>query len=305
MDKPLDLPPFPTRVAALRKWVGGSFTPYLYILPFFLSFAAFGLFPLLYAFRLSFTRWHGAGVPEFIGLSNYTFLLQDAIFQTSLVNSVVLWLLVVPAQTFLSILVASLLTRPLRGRQAFRTIFLIPYLVPLVAIAQVWLILFNQDFGAVNTLLGMLHLGKVGWLNTEAWAKPTIALLVFWKGFGFSTLIMLAAIQNVPTDIYESANLDGASGAQQFWYITIPLMRRTIAFFMVIATLGILQMFAEPYVLTSGGPYNSSTTAGYMLLQYTRNLDLGTGAANSFLLMIIVTIVSLVMLRLMRANQEV
>jgi ABC-type sugar transport system permease subunit len=182
---------------------------------------------------------------------------------------------------------------------------LVPYLVPLVAIAQVWLILFDRDFGAVNSFLHILHLPSVGWLTTDTWAKPTIALLVFWKGFGFSTLIMLAAIQAIPADVYESAALDGATGTDQFRYITVPLMRRTIAFFMVISTLAILQMFAEPYVLTGGGPYNSTTTAGFGLYRYIQNLDLGTGAANSFLLMIIMMGISLLMLRFMRAGDEV
>lgn len=289
-------------VEQVRRWLGGSFAPYLFVLPFFVMFAAFGLYPLAYAFFLSFTNWRGAGVPQFIGLDNYIFLLQNASFWGALFNSLHLWLLIVPVQTFLSVLVAYLLTRPLVLQSAFRTIFLVPYLVPLVAIAQVWLILFNRDFGAVNSVLQVFGIPKIGWLTTEFWAKPTIALLVFWKGFGFSTLIMLAGMQTIPQDIYESAALDGASGPKQFWYITVPLMRRTIAFFLVIATLGVLQMFAEPFVLTGGGPYNSTTTAGFALYRYTRNLDLGTGAANSFLLMIIVIGLSLAMLRFMRAR---
>jgi ABC-type sugar transport system permease subunit len=292
-------------IERLRRWLGGSYAPYLFILPFFLMFFIFGLYPLLYALALSFTRWHGAGVPKFIGMNNYTFLLQDDTFWTSLSNSVVMWLLVVPIQIFLSILVASVLSRPLKLRSIFRTIFLIPYLVPLVAVAQVWLILFNRDFGAINAVLQEVNVQNIGWLTTTQWSKVTIALLVLWKGFGFSILIMLASIQNIPLDIYESAELDGATGWAKFWYITVPLMRRTIAFFMVIATLGILQMFAEPYVLTGGGPKNSTTTAGYALLSYIRSLDLGTGAANSFLLMTLVTMVSLAMLKMMRAREEI
>lgn len=287
-----------------RRWLGGSFAPYIFVLPFFGLFAAFGLYPLLYAFILSFTNWKGAGDLHFIGLDNYTFLLQNDFFWGSLLNSALLWLLIVPAQTLLSIIVATLLYRPRRFQTFFRTVFLIPYLVPLVAIAQVWLILFDRDFGAVNTLLQAINLPAIGWLTTDTFAKATMALLVFWKGFGFSTVIMLAAIQAIPVDIYESAVIDGANGWGKFWYITVPLMRRTISFFMVISTLGVFQMFAEPYVLTKGGPYNSTTTAGYALYSYTSSLDLGTGSAHSFLLMIIVTIISLMMLRFMRAKED-
>jgi ABC-type sugar transport system permease subunit len=304
MESTLSLPKSRLPLERFRKWLGGSYAPYLFVLPFFLMFFAFGLYPLLYALTLSFTRWHGAGAPQFIGLANYIFLLQDHAFWNSLGNSVVMWLLVVPIQILLSIVVASTLSRPIRLRSFFRTIFLIPYLVPLVAIAQVWLIIFNRDFGIANALLSGLNFGHIGWLTTVQWSKPTMALLVFWKGFGFSILIMLAAIQNIPLDLYESAELDGATGLAKFWYVTIPLMRRTIAFFMVIATLGILQMFAEPYVLTNGGPINSTTTAGFALLSYIRGLDLGTGAAHSFLLMILVMVIALAMLKLMRAGEE-
>ena len=131
-----------------------------------------------------------------------------------------------------------------------------------------------------------------------------MALLVFWKNSGFAILIMLAAIQNIPLDVYEAAALDGANGFQKFFRITVPLLRRSISFYVIIATLGVLQMYAEPYVLTEGGPYNSTMTAGYALYRYTQNLDLGTGAANSFLLMIIVVILSAVMLKMMSGNDE-
>lgn len=291
------------RKRTLRQRLGGSYAPYVFLTPFFLLFAAFGLFPLIYAFRLSFTNWRGVGVPEFIGLENYTFLLTDPIFWQSVWNSLYLWLLIVPLQTIFAVFVAALLSRPdLRFRWFFRTAYLISYLVPLVAVAQVWKVLFDTDFGAVNYALGLIGLGPVGWLTTVAWAKPTLALLVFWKSSGFAVLVMLAAIQGIPREIYEAAAIDGATGVQQFFRITIPLMRRAIAFYAVIATLAVIQMFAEPYVLTQGGPYRSTVTAGYALSQYMRYLDLGTGAANSFLLTILVMAVALIMLRLLRVR---
>ena len=290
---------------SLRRWLGGSLTPYLFVAPFFILFAAFGLYPLTHAFLLSFTRWHGVGAPEWIGTSNYTFLLSDRFFWQSITNSLVLWLMIVPGQTVLAVLVASILSRPkLRLRWLFRAIYLTPYLVPLVAIAQVWLILFDKDFGSVNALLGLLNIPPIGWMTTSEWSKPTMALLVFWKTSGFAILVMLAAMQGIPVEIYESAALDGANGRQQFLRITVPLLRRAIGFYVVISTLGVVQMFAEPYVLTEGGPYNSTTTAGYSLLQYIRHLDFGTGAANSFLLMVLVLVLSLGLLRVLRMQDE-
>lgn len=293
-------------IVRLRKWLGGDFSPYAFIAPFFLLFAVFGLYPLLYAFNLSFMYWRGDDNPRYIGLSNYIFLLTDSLFWQSLLNSAFLWLAIVPGQAIVAILIAVLLSRAtLRFRWFFRTALLTPYVVPLLAVAQVWLVLFDQDFGTVNTILHLFNLPTVGWLTTSMWAKPTLAMLVLWKSGGFAILVMLAAIQNIPQEFYEAAALDGANAFAQFWHITIPLLRRTIGFFVVVSTLAVIQMFAEPYVLTQGGPYNSTTTAGYRLLSYITNSDLGTGAANSFLLMILVVIVALVMLRLLRAGDEV
>jgi ABC-type sugar transport system permease subunit len=292
-------------IKRLRNWVGGSFAPYLFILPFFLVFIAFGLFPLGYALRLSFTHWHGVGIPRWIGLSNYTFLLTDSGFWESIYNSVYLWVIIVPAQTLFAVLVAYLLSLPrLRLRGFFRTTYLISYLVPLVAIAQVWKVMFDAQFGAVNFALQGMGVPAIGWLTTATWAKLTLALMFFWKSSGFAILIMLAAIQGIPREIYEAAALDGASGLQQFRRITLPLMRRAIAFYTVIATLAVVQMFAEPYVLTQGGPYTSTTTAGYLLNQYMKQLDLGTGAANSFLLTVLVMALSLLMLRFLQVRGE-
>lgn len=292
-------------IKRFRRWLGGSFSPYLFIAPFFIFFCAFSLFPLLYAFGLSFTHWHGDADPRFIGLSNYVFLLTDSSFWDSLANSAILWLLIIPVRILSAVVVAALLSLPtLRFRGFFRTSVLLPYVVPLVAIIQVWLVLFDQDFGAINTLLSWLHLPTIGWLTTSMWAKPTLAMLLLWCGSAFAILSMLAAIQAVPTEYYEAASLDGAGPVRQFFTITLPLLRRTVGFLVVFSTLGVVQMFAEPKLLTSGGPYNSTTTAGFWLNSYISNSDFGTGAANSFLLMIILVVLSLVMLRFLRAGDE-
>lgn len=294
------------RSSILRKWLGGSYAPYLFIMPFFVLFLAFSIYPLLYAFNLSFMYWHGGETSYYVGLNNYLFLLADPFFWQSLANSVVLWVLIVPIQTIFALLIAVLLTRPtLRFRWFFRTAFLTSFVVPVVAVAQVWLVMFDEQFGAINSILQLLRITPIGWLTTAEWSKPTIALMVLWQGMGFAILIMLAALQNISQEYYEAAAIDGAGPFSQFRHITLPMMSRAISFFVVVRTLDIIKMFVEPFVLTKGGPYNSTTTAGYNLLNYINNSDLGTGAANSFLLMLIVVIVSLVMLRLMRSREEV
>lgn len=287
------------------SWSEKNATPYIFILPFFILFAIFGVYPLLYALNLSFTSLTGNGSQHYVGLNNYRFLLTDDLFWSSLGNSLFLWLLIVPVQTILAVLVATLLSSPkLRLRWFFRTVFLTPYVVPLVAVAQVWLILFDRDYGAMNTFLQWMHLAPIGWLTTVPWAKPTLALLVLWKSSGFAVIVMLAAIQSIPQEYYEASALDGAGGAQRFWHITLPLLRRAISFFVIISTLGVIQLFLEPYVLTGGGPDNSTITAGFRLWLLIQNADLGTGSANSFLLMILVVIIALVMIRFITGREE-
>jgi len=277
--------------------------PYLFVLPFVAIFLAFSVYPLIFTARLSFTNWHGAGAAEWVGWDNYTYLLGSPAFWSSLGNSAVLWLLIVPIQIVLAVIVAVLLdSAKLRLRGMYRVAFIVPFVTPLVAVAQIWVVLFDQDHGAVNALLGLVGIPDVGWLTTSAWAKPTLALLFLWKTTGFIVIILLSGLQSIDRSMYEAADLDGASPIRQLWSITVPLLRRTIMFAVVLQTLAVFQMFAEPFVVTQGGPYNSTTTAGYYLYNHITRADLGTGAANSFLLVILVMILSLFFVRMLRAK---
>ncbi|MFE0848430.1 carbohydrate ABC transporter permease [Streptomyces rochei] len=280
-------------------------TPYLFVAPFYVVFAAFGLYPLVFAFQLSFTDWKGAGEAHFIGLGNYTYLLTSPEFWSSLGNSAVMWLLIVPVQIVGGLAVAVLLANArLRGRGVFRVVFIAPFVTPLVAMAQVWIVVFDTDYGLVNSLLNLVGLPDVAWLTSTAWAKPTLALLFLWKTTGFAIIILLAGLQAVPADVYEAAALDGASRRRQFWSLTLPLVRRSIAFLVVVQTLAVFQMFAEPFVVTQGGPYGSTTTSGLFLYNHITSSDLGTGAANSFLLVLLVFALSLLSVRLLRSRDE-
>jgi len=296
-----DAPPAAGRVG--RRRPRGWWTGYLFIAPFFLLFAAFGAYPLVYALELSFSDWHGAGALHWIGVSNYTYLLTSSDFWASVGVSVTLWLLIVPAQTVGSIALATLLSRSrLRFIPLLRTTVLLPYVTPLAAMAQAFILLFDRDFGVVNAIGRHLGLPAIGWLTTTTWAKATIALFVLWKSTGFALVVMLAAVQAIPGEVYEAAAIDGAGTAATFTRITVPLMRPAIAFFVVVSTLGVSQLFLEPYVITRGGPYNSTTTSGLYLFQHIGNSDLGTGAANSFLLVVGVLLLSVGAIRLLRAR---
>lgn len=294
----VDLPRRRHRGRLRRTWVG-----YALVAPFFLVFVAFGLYPLIFAVQLSFTDWHGAGRLHWVGLSNYTYLLTNSGFWTSLLNSGVLWLLVVPIQTIGAIAIAVLLANSrLRLVKLLRTVVILPYVTPMAAMAQAFILLFDQHFGVTNYFLGLMGIPPIGWLTTTFWSKPTIALFVLWKSSGFALIIMLAAVQQIPRDVYEAAAIDGAGRISSFVYITVPMVRRAVGFFVVVSTLGISQMFLEPYILTKGGPYTSSQTSGLYLYDHIGASDLGTGAANSFLLVILVLLLSLASVRLLRAG---
>lgn len=277
--------------------------PYVFVLPFVAVFFAFSVYPLLFTARLSFTNWRGTGAAEWVGWDNYTYLLSSPAFWSSLGNSAVLWLLIVPVQLVVAVIVAVLLdSAKLRLRGAYRVAFIVPFVTPLVAVAQIWVVLFDQQYGAVNALLGFFGIPEVGWLTTSAWAKPTLALLFLWKTTGFIVIILLSGLQSIDSSVYEAAAIDGASRLRRLWSITVPLLRRTIMFAVVLQTLAVFQMFAEPFVVTQGGPYNSTTTAGYYLYNHITRADLGTGAANSFLLVILVMVLSLFFVRMLRAK---
>lgn len=277
--------------------------PYLFIAPFIVIFALFSVYPLTFALRLSFTDWRGTGSANWVGWDNYTYLLTNPAFWNSLANSGVLWLLIIPAQVVIGLLAAVLLNgAKLKLRGFYRTAFIVPFVTPLVAIAQIWIVAFDQNYGPVNDLLNLVGLPDIGWLTTSEWAKPTVALLFLWKTTGFAIIILLSGLQSIDGTVYEAAALDGATRIRQLWSITVPLIRRTLMFLVVLQTLAVFQMFTEPFVVTKGGPYNSTTTAGLYLYTHITRADLGTGAANSFLLVIVVMVLSLVFVRLLRSK---
>lgn len=287
----------------LRPWLPRKIAPYVFVLPFIAIFVAFSVYPMLFTLRLSFTDWRGSGAATWVGWDNYTYLLGNDMFWGSLGNSAVLWLMIVPVQVVLGLLVAVLLnSAKIRMRSFYRIAFLVPFVTPLVAVAQIWVVVFDQEFGAVNGLLNLFGVPDVGWLTTSEWAKPTLALLFLWKTTGFIVIILLSGLQSIDASVYEAASIDGASRARQLRSITVPLVRRTLMFSVVLQTLAVFQMFAEPFVVTDGGPYNSTTTAGLHLYEHITRGDLGTGAANSFLLVIVVMGLSLLFVRFLRTE---
>lgn len=229
-------------------------SPYLYIAPFFLLFAAFGLFPLGYTAWVSLHDWSLlAPGHTFVGLANYRELLADPYFWNALRNTVSILVLGTVPQLLLALLLAHLLTLRLRGQTFFRMGMLLPNVASVVAVAVIFSQLFSRDFGLINWLLELGGLGRIDWQAGTASSHVAIAVMIVWKWTGYNALIYLAAMQAVPRDFYESATIDGASALRQLRSITVPTIRPTIIFTVIISTIYGLQIFAEPQLFAGGG----------------------------------------------------
>ena len=279
--------------------------PYVFLSPFLILFAVFGVFPLLFSLYLAFQSWEptsGLGAMEFVGLENFAFALQDEWFWKSLKNTA--WLAVasgVPQHLVAIPLAVFIHTSFKRLRNGVVGAYFMPYITSTVAIAILFSSLFSTDFGLINVgikllsqvpLLGSLMPSHpVDWLNEPENIKPAVAMIVFWRYVGFNVVLYLAALQTIPADIYEAATMDGAGRLQQFFHITLPSLKPMIFFGVTLSVIGGLQLFEEPFILTGGrGGTDQSgmTTAIYLYRMAFDFNDFGAASAMSWLLFILV-----------------
>ncbi len=271
-------------LVGMRK--NGAF--YASISPFFVVFLVFSIFPVAFSFYLGMSRWDGFSDPQFVGVENYVRALGDPVFQKAIWNTIYLWfwstLLTVGLALVLAVLVNDYV---IGGKTYFRLVFLLPLLVAPAIAAIILRVLFTSNGGVVNMLVGAAQ-GEpsyFNWLASEFWIKPLVILLVIWRWTGWHMVIFLAGLQSIPRDIYEAARMEGVSRWAIFSRITLPLLMPSIAFSIVMATLGGLQMFDEPFVLTQGqgGTNDSTTTLGmYLYATAFQQFDFGLGAAVSW-----------------------
>ena len=284
---------------ARRSWLDIKASPYLYIAPFFLLFAIFGLFPIGYTFWVSLHDWELIGGREFIGLHNYSKLLHDDDFFNSVINTFGMFVIATVPQLLAALGLASLLNQWLRARTFFRMGVLVPMVTSVAAVAIVFSQLYGRDYGMVNWLLSFVGVDKIEW-QADKWSSwVAISTMVDWRWTGYNTLIYLAAMQAIPRDLYEAAAIDGASRGKQFLRITVPLLRPTIIFTSIIATIGGLQLFTEPLLFGSGQMGGGSlgqfqTMTMYMFENAFRNYKYGYGAAIAWVLFVIIILASLV-----------
>lgn len=274
-------------------------SPYAYIAPFFALFAAFGLFPLLYTAYVSLYRveLQTPGAMEWRGPDNYTALLRDDFFWTALRNTFTIGVVSTVPQLLMALGLAHLLNYKLRGRTFFRVTMLLPYATSVAAATLVFAQLFGRDFGLVNWLLALAGIGPVDWQSGTVASQIAVSTIVTWRWTGYNALIYLAGMQSIPGDLYEAAELDGASRWRQFLHVTLPGLRPTILFTIVVSTIGATQLFGEPLLFEgsiSGGISHQYQTLGlYMYEQGWGYFHLGRAAAIAWVMFVLIVLLVL------------
>jgi lactose/L-arabinose transport system permease protein len=275
---------------------------YLFISPFFLIFGFFHAYPLGWALLLSFQRWSGFGDARWVGLNNYLAIVREDVVGKALINTLIFTVILVPTGVLLALVFAVLLNlRTLRWRGFFRTAYFLPFITSTVIVGIVFRMLLDDTFGWVNIILGTFGIAAISWLRTAIWAKVSIVLLAHWHGLGYNVLIMLGGLQSISPEIYEAAQIDGAGPFQIFWSVTLPLMRPVMLFVTLVGTIGVLNIFNEPFILTNGGPDAETVTLTFRLYELAfRTTRYGDAAALGFLIGALVIVITLTQLRILR-----
>jgi multiple sugar transport system permease protein len=302
------------RSSRRRLWWNSKWRPqqqseaYFFLLPSLIGFVLFVIIPIIGSFILSFFEWNLLTPPQFIGVSNYVQLVtQDSVFRKVLGNTLYYAVTIVPSQLTLGLLMAVALNQGIRGLGIYRVIYFMPVVTNIVAAALVFQWLFNRDFGIVSSWFWQVAeatnwpIAPPDWLNSSFWAKPAVVLLTLWKNVGFTMVIYLAALQAVPESLYDAAKVDGASPRQRFRFVTIPLVSPTTFFLLVIQMIGAFQLFAEPFVMTRGGPAQATLSIVYYIYQNAFNFQrMGKAAAIAWILFAIIFVFTIIQTRLQR-----
>lgn len=281
--------------------------------PAIILLIVFLVVPFVMAIILGFTDQRLIPNPnlptQFIGLRNFSRLLEDQAFHRGILNNFYFVLVVVPLQTSLALGLAILINRKLKGMNVFRTTYFAPVVTAMTVVAIVWTFLYNPGQGMINAFLGAVSFGLIppqSWLLDTKLVFPAIMVLSVWQGVGFQMVIFLAGLQDIPGELYEAADVDGASKWQQFWNITVPQLRNTIIFVVLATTILAFKLFDQVKVMTNGGPQNASmTTMLHVVEQGWGQLKVGYASAISLVFFIIVLIVSIVQRYILREEREV
>ena len=278
--------------------------PIFFVAPYFILFAMFSLYPIVYTFYISLLNWTGITKPDFLGLANYAALLKDARFWHAVRNNLLFVVMILPVQLSISFLIALLLNAKLmKFRKGFRILSFLPYLTTPVALGVIFGILFDSHVGQINTILQNLGLASVPWMTRPWPAKFMIVIITIWRYAGYTSILFMAGMTNIDPQLYEASEIDGASFWQQVRYITAPLLKNVTIFVIITNMIGNFQMFEEPYMIFTstanlvGGPADSVLTGVWYFYDtaFSNQLRFGYGAAIGVGMFIIIAVLSLTM----------
>jgi multiple sugar transport system permease protein len=274
----------------------------MFLLPSLIGLLVFTLGPIVASFLLSFAHWDLLLPPHWLGLLNYQWLFfHDNVFPAALLNTFYYAFVATPVGIILSLLLALAMNQRIKGIVMFRSIYFIPTISSGVAIALLWAWIYNPNFGLANWLLGLLGLPQGSWLSSPTTVMPSIILMAVWQGLGYNMVIFLAGLQGIDKSYYEAATIDGANAWQQFWRITVPLLSPTTFFIAVIGLISGFQVFVPMFVMTQGGPGNSSmSVVEYIFDNGFRYLHMGLASAAAWVLFALVFVFTLFQIRLQR-----
>ncbi|SFF86489.1 multiple sugar transport system permease protein [Planifilum fulgidum] len=277
---------------------------YLLISPYLLFLAVFLIYPVFFSIWLTFHDWNIVS-PEipFVGLENYRRLLGDELFYKALWNTFRFIMINIPLQIVLALLLAVALNQPIKGRGFFRAAYFLPVVTSGVVISFLWSWMLSTDDGIINEVLGWFGIGPVPWLTSETWSIPSIAWVAAWKNLGYYVVIFLAGLQSIPKTLYEAARIDGAGPVQIFFRITLPMLNPAMLLVLVMSTINGFQLFTEPFIMTGGGPANSSlSVVMYIYKNAFQSLDMGYAATIGLALALIILTVSLLQKKLLERD---
>ena len=275
---------------------------YVLVAPAILASLVFLYIPMAFSGYWSFTKYNGFRPAEWVGLANYTGLFRDPVFIKAVGNTVLFVLFGMGIGPVLGLFTALLLNQNVRFRAFFRTAYFLPVMTSLVVVATIWKILLNEH-GIINQILGVFGVPALGWLGSTTAALPAVAVTSIWQGFGFETVVFLAALQAIPRDYYDAAKVDGATYRQQLRHVTLPGLRPTIMFVYIIGIIGSFQVFDQIFVMTNGGPINSTRTIVFDLYDRFYSLQLGEASAVAYVLLVILATLSFIQIRLFEGTR--
>ncbi|MDQ3811606.1 MAG: sugar ABC transporter permease [Chloroflexota bacterium] len=276
---------------------------YLFIAPAMVIFIVFTLLPVAVALYLSFTNYDVFTRREWIGAANYGEVFEDELFWRALWNTATYTVWTIPLSMSIGLGLALLLNQRLRGLGFYRTVYYVPVVTSMVAVAMIWIQLFDPLYGVISNALEVIGLRGIDWLGDPALAMPSIIAVSVWKVIGWNMLIYLAGLQGIPEHLKEAAAIDGASAPQTFWNVTLPLLAPTTFFIFVTSLIGAFQVFDQVYVMTGGGPANATTTLVHQIYNAAfKSLAMGYASAMSFVLFGIILLFSVLSTRAIRGE---